>query len=68
MSASIFTDEIIPSVLEDFRPGLALDSAAEKLGPLADLAGTWIGSGFNLISLPGYSHKSKPEEDGPDFF
>ena len=25
---------------------------ALQLGPLADLIGTWVGSGFNLISLP----------------
>jgi hypothetical protein len=55
MSAPTFTAESFPSVLVDLRPGLALESAAEKLGPLADLAGTWIGTGFNLISLPAYS-------------
>lgn len=60
MSAPTFP-EILPSVLEDFRPGLALRSASEKLGPLADLAGTWIGTGFNLIALPGYSHKPDAE-------
>lgn len=29
------------------------------LGPLAELPGTWMGSGFNLISLPD-KHENKP--------
>ncbi len=32
---------------------------AEHLGPLADLPGTWVGKGFNLISLPDF-HDGKP--------
>jgi hypothetical protein len=28
---------------------------AKHLGPLADLPGTWIGKGFNLISLPDFT-------------
>jgi hypothetical protein len=30
-----------------------------RLGPLADLSGTWRGYGFNLISLPDF-HEGKP--------
>ncbi len=32
---------------------------AQNLGPLAELAGTWAGGGFNLISLPDF-HDQKP--------
>ena len=32
--------------------------AAGRLGPLADLPGTWVGNGFNLISLPDF-HEGK---------
>lgn len=32
---------------------------AANLGPLADLAGTWVGNGFNLISLPD-KHDNQP--------
>ena len=38
----------------------------DVLGPLADLAGTWVGSGFNLISLPDFD--SKPPSTGPRAF
>jgi hypothetical protein len=48
------------------RPGLALTSVAESLGPLTDLAGTWIGKGFNLISLPDFD--SRPPSTGPKPF
>ena len=36
------------------RPGEPLTKVASTLGPLADLAGTWVGSGFILISLPDF--------------
>jgi hypothetical protein len=45
------------------RPGLRLAKTADNLGPLADLAGTWVGTGFNLISLPDFS--STPPSTGP---
>jgi hypothetical protein len=48
---------LVPRDKEDDRPGISLKSASEKLGPLADLAGTWIGSGFNLVSLPAHEQK-----------
>lgn len=35
------------------RAGAPLDVQAPRFGPLVDLAGTWTGSGFNLISRPG---------------
>jgi hypothetical protein len=48
-----------------FRPGLPLAAQAlpNALGPLADLAGTWVGGGFNLISLPDFD--STPPSTGP---
>jgi hypothetical protein len=35
-----------------FRVAAPADTTQDQLGPLADLPGTWVGSGFNLISLP----------------
>jgi hypothetical protein len=66
MSAPIFTTEISPNVLVDLRPGLPLDATVNKLGPLADLVGTWIGTGFNLISLPAFD-KRPPNNNSKDF-
>jgi hypothetical protein len=48
------------------RPGLSLADVAGSLGPLTDLAGTWIGKGFSLISLPDFD--SKPPSTGPKPF
>lgn len=56
----------IPTPPLNTRPGLALSTTASKLGPLADLAGTWVGNGFNLISLPDFS--SQPPSTGPADF
>jgi hypothetical protein len=36
------------------RPGHPLAALPGKLGLLADLAGTWVGTGFNVISLPDF--------------
>jgi hypothetical protein len=44
------------------RPGLSLAGVAGSLGPLTDLAGTWIGKGFNLMPLPDFD--SKPPSTG----
>ncbi|MEO7194586.1 MAG: heme-binding protein [Pseudonocardiaceae bacterium] len=49
-----------------FRPGLSLATTVGDLGLLADLAGTWIGTGFNLISLPDFD--SRPPSTGPQSF
>jgi hypothetical protein len=53
-----------PAVIPNTRPGLATGgvptnppapgTVAGSLGLLADLAGTWVGTGFNLISLPDF--------------
>jgi hypothetical protein len=48
------------------RPGLALAGVAESLGPLTDLAGTWIGKGFSLIPVPDFG--SGPPSTGPKPF
>lgn len=50
----------------NFRPGLPLARVAGSLGPLADLAGTWIGNGFTLISLPDFD--PHPPSTGPKPF
>jgi hypothetical protein len=50
------------------RLGLSTASLPDPdvLGPLADLAGTWVGGGFNLISLPDFD--SRPPSTGPRAF
>lgn len=45
------------------RPGLPLATVAETLGPLTELSGTWIGTGFNLVSLPDFD--PNPPSTGP---
>jgi hypothetical protein len=47
----------------NYRPGQPLAALPGDLGPLADLAGTWVGGGFNLISLPDFD--STPPSTGP---
>lgn len=39
-----------------FRAGAKADTLSDpsQLGPLADLIGTWVGSGFSLIALPDF--------------
>jgi hypothetical protein len=39
--------------------GAPIAASLAQLGPLAQLPGTWVGSGFNLISLPD-KHDNKP--------
>lgn len=38
----------------EFRAGAPSDIQAARFGPLTDLAGTWVGKGFNLISKPAF--------------
>jgi hypothetical protein len=45
------------------RPGHPLAALPRKLGLLADLQGTWVGTGFNVISLPDFA--SAPPSTGP---
>jgi hypothetical protein len=56
----------VPDIPINTRPGLPLASVAGSLGPLADLAGTWIGTGFTLISLPDFD--PNPPSTGPKPF
>lgn len=48
------------------RASPPLKTVADKLGPLADLAGTWVGGGFSLIALPDFD--SHPPSTGPKAF
>lgn len=43
----------------EFRASAPSAVAHPLLGPLAELPGTWVGRGFNLISLPD-KHENKP--------
>jgi len=47
-----------PPIAEIIRP--------HNLGPLAELAGTWVGNGFSLIALPDFD--SHPPSTGPRAF
>jgi hypothetical protein len=48
------------------RPGLPLATLPQALGLLADLSGTWVGNGFNVITLPDFD--SNPPSTGPRTF
>jgi hypothetical protein len=58
------TIDVPPAI--NSRPGLPLTEVAQTLGPLTDLAGTWIGTGFTLISLPDFD--PNPPSTGPKPF
>ena len=51
------TQIITPPTL--FRASAPSATFLAKLGPLAELPGTWMGKGFNLISLPDF-HDQQP--------
>ena len=38
----------------EFRAGAPSAVQAKRFGPLTELAGTWVGKGFNLISKPAF--------------
>jgi hypothetical protein len=38
------------------RASAPIEQSVEELGPLADLAGTWVGRGFNMIAVPDRQH------------
>jgi len=38
------------------RASAPIEQSVETLGPLADLAGTWAGRGFNMIAVPDRQH------------
>ena len=39
------------------RASAPVATSIPRLGPLAELPGTWVGKGFNLISLPDFADK-----------
>ena len=43
-----------------FRASPAARMEQDQLGPLADLPGTWVGQGFNLIAVPNGQNGNKP--------
>jgi hypothetical protein len=51
-----------------FRAAPPLAKIQELLGPLANLPGTWIGSGFNLISLPFFDNQKPNGQNDPKPF
>jgi hypothetical protein len=56
----------VPAPPLNTRPGLPTSALPDVPGPLANLAGAWVGCGFNLISLPDFS--SVPPSTGPADF
>ncbi|HYI07448.1 MAG TPA: heme-binding protein [Thermoanaerobaculia bacterium] len=41
----------------EMRAGAPVAIQADRFGPIAELAGTWVGRGFNLISKPAFQLK-----------
>jgi hypothetical protein len=54
---ALTTDAPLSAIYANTRPGLAGVSTSETLDLLADLDGTWIGTGFNLVALPVFPHE-----------
>ena len=44
-----------------FRASAPAQQLLSQLGPLKNLAGTWVGKGFNLISLPDFDNPQGPQ-------
>jgi len=44
-----------------FRASAPPQKHLSQLGPLRELAGTWVGKGFNLISLPDFDNPQGPQ-------
>jgi hypothetical protein len=44
-----------------FRSSAPPEKHLSQLGPLRELAGTWVGRGFNLISLPDFDNPQGPQ-------
>ena len=45
-----------------------VSTSTPNLGPLAQLAGTWVGSGFNLVALPISPPPPPDSQTNPSFF
>jgi hypothetical protein len=43
-----------------FRAAAPSDITLDRLGPLRELPGTWVGTGFNLVSLPNGQNGNVP--------
>jgi hypothetical protein len=43
------------------RASAPVDQRLNQLGPLRELGGTWVGRGFNLISLPFFDNPAGPQ-------
>ncbi|MGH3917851.1 MAG: hypothetical protein ACRDSG_02210 [Pseudonocardiaceae bacterium] len=59
---TLMSQLFLPDVVTNFRRGLSVEDVAKDLGVLGDLVGTWMGSGFTLISLPAFD--PRPPNDG----
>ena len=43
------------------RASVPIEKLLGKLGPLKELSGTWVGHGFNAMSLPDFDNPSGPQ-------
>jgi hypothetical protein len=58
MSPSNFMSQLIsPDLYSNYRPGPSVEDAVRDLGVLGDLVGTWMGVGFNMVTLPAFGPK-----------
>lgn len=51
---------ILKPLVSSFRASPPSPQETEQLGHLADLPGTWVGQGFNLIALPNGQQNNQP--------
>ena len=51
-----------------FRAAPPLEQIPDLLGPLANLPGTWIGGGFNLVTLPFFDNPQPGGQNDPKPF
>ncbi len=60
MSSSNFMSQLIsPDIYRNYRPGPSIEEGLKDLGVLGDLVGTWMGAGFNVITLPAFGPKKE---------
>jgi hypothetical protein len=52
--------QAVPAPDTGFRAAPPTATVQSQLGPLAELRGTWVGRGFNLVALPNGQHENKP--------
>jgi hypothetical protein len=51
-----------------FRAAVPIDQIQKRLWPFANLPGTWIGSGFNLVTLPFFDNQQPNGQNDPKPF